>query len=87
MTKQWKLYLVLMAILVLSSAGSLEASKSDTLLAPQNFSDAEYNTGESGVITEIDEWETLLTSVSQWLDTFLTSDASRNTSVISIWNH
>lgn len=82
-----KIFLGLLVILVIfSGAGPLEASQSETLFAPQNHSDAEDNKGESGFIMKIDERESLLIIVLQWLDKFLTSDASHNTSVISIWN-
>lgn len=79
MTKQFMVSLMLLASLIVpTSLGPLEAAHSETGLAP---------TGEVDVLTETDELDEFLASFSQWLDKFLDSDANRNTSVISIWNH
>lgn len=88
MTKQFMVSLMLLVTLVApASLGPLEAAHSETVLAPTNLRNSDTNAGEVDVLTETDELDEFLASFSQWLDKFLDSDANRNTSVISIWNH
>ena len=88
MTKQFMVSLMLLVILVAPAGiGPLEAAQSDAVLAPTNLRNPDANAGEVDVFTETDDLADLLAGFSQWFDKFLASDASRNTSVISIWNH
>ena len=86
MTKQIIVSLLLMFTLA-SSVGVLEAAHSDVVLTPTHLRTSDDNAGEVDVFTESDYLADLLASFSQWLDKFLASDATRNTSVISSWNH
>ncbi len=88
MTKQFVFSLMLMVSLIAPiSLGSMEAAHGEAVLAPTNLLNPYASESEVDVITETDELADLLDSFSQWLDKFLASDATRNTSVISIWNH
>jgi len=88
MTKQFMVSLILTVTLVASAGmGPLEAAPSEAVLAPSNLNSTETHIGEVDVITETDVFADLFAAFLQWLDKFLASDANRNTSVISIWNH
>lgn len=88
MTKKIMVSLMLLVILVAPAwIGPLEAAHSEAVLEQTNLRNPDTNAGEVDVLTETDEFDELLASFSQWLDKFLASDATRNTSVISIWNH
>jgi len=88
MTKQFMVSLILVVSLIAPiSVGSLEAANSEAVLQPANIRNPDENAAAVDVLTETDDLDDLLASFSQWLDKFLASDATRNTSVISIWNH
>ena len=56
-------------------------------VAPARELKAPKKASKVGIEAETDVLEELLASFSQWLEKFLASDATRNTSVISSWNH
>ncbi len=88
MTKYFMVSLILMVTLVAPAGiGPLEAMHSEAIFEPTNLRSPDTNSGEVDAITETDEFDELLAVFLQWLDKFLASDASHNTSVISIWNH
>lgn len=88
MRKQlWISQALLVILVVMASMGSLEAAQNEEVSKPQNFRDEADNTADGEMVDKSDDWVELLASFSQWLDKFLASDASHNTSAISIWNH
>jgi hypothetical protein len=88
MTKQGIVSLLLLVgLIVPTGLGTVEAAHSEAVLAPISLGNPDVNAIEVGIEAETDVLEELLASFTQWLDKFLASDATRNTSVISIWNH
>lgn len=78
--------LLLVSLIVPTGMGTVQAAQSETVLA-LNLRNPDASAAEVDVIAETDVLADLLASFSQWLDKFLASDATRNTSVISSWNH
>ena len=43
--------------------------------------------GEADIIEETEFFDELLANISTWMESFLISEATRNTSAVSSWNH
>lgn len=88
MTKQGIVSLLLLVSLIVPTGwGTVEAAHSEAVLSPTSLRNPDANASEVGIEAETDDLADLLASFSQWLEKFLASDATRNTSVISSWNH
>ena len=88
MTKQGIVSLLLLVSLIVPTGlGNVEAAHSEAVLSPTSLRNPDANASEVGIEAETDVLEELLASFSQWLEKFLASDATCNTSVISSWNH
>ena len=64
-----------------------EAAPYETATQTSSIRNPNVGTGEVDIDEETDFFDDLLANFARWMDRFLAADATRNTSVISSWNH